>query len=254
MKRIRLIASSLIFSALLSGCNSNAASSKSSVPSSEIINSIDKLAEESIGEAETVFDETKNEVLITKTASKGSALKIKRTKSDYGPVWEDKTDDYKSVSQSAYDFVQAKDYSVSCRIKIFSDEDADFALFEAVNGKVVYNAINDSSFASDAVTEKQAYSMAVEYVNSQVKREYKEMRYNHVEDYKITEKDDGFDLVFSGTASGTAWDGSMYRFWKLNAHINFDGSWGKKDLKIEQPEIKSGGETANAINDWLNKL
>lgn len=254
MKKVKLIVSSLIIPIFLTSCSSNPQSSKSSVPNSDLISSIDEVVEENIGDAETIWDETANEVLITKTAPEGTAKKIRMTKSDYGPIWSDKLETYKSASSFAYEMLLSNDYSFSCRIKIFSDEDPNFTLYEAINGKTVYNAINDSSYSSDAITEKKAYKMAVDYVDNEVDREYRKMRYNHVEDYTITPTEDGFDLDFSGTASGESWEGSMYRTWKLDAHINYDGSWTKKDLKIEKPEIKSGGDTANAINDWLDTL
>lgn len=254
LKKNRIIVSSLVILSLLTGCSTTATSSKSSVPSSEFIASVDEAVEGSIGDADTIWDETANEVVITKTAPDGTAKKIRMTKTDYAPIWSDKLETYKSANTSAYAMLLNNDFSFSCRIKIFSDEEPDFVLFEAINGKAVYNAINDSSYAADALTEKEAYKKAVDYVDNEVDREYKEMRYNHVDEYTITPTEDGFDLIFSGTASGESWNGSMYRFWTLNAHIDFDGNWTKKDLKIEQPELESGGSASNAVSEWLNTL
>ncbi len=137
---------------LLTACNSN-------IPSEAFITELDALVDSTIGESETIYDKEADEIVITQTAFDGSAYAITHRKNDIKSSWNDFLTAYRLLSEVTYDGLQ-EDYTASCRVIIYSDEDPSFVLYEALNGDDIYNAIDDTSYANHILTESEAYSIA----------------------------------------------------------------------------------------------
>ena len=239
-KRIAVVAAAIVCT-LLVGCSPN-------TPNDEFILELDALVDSTIGESDTTYDKAADEIVITQTAPAGSAYAITKRKNTIYDSWNNYLIAYRLMSETTYQDLQ-EDYTASCRVIIYSDEDPSFALYETVNGIDSYNAIEDASYAGYVVTESEAYDIATEKLAKDISRCYLYSKTESIrqKDKSVKETDEGYLFHLIGTArgeeSGYGWNKSGWIDWDLTVLVKYNGNIDISTYKLKMVDVLGNSKT-----------